>query len=279
MKRASLTAARLIIATAALALGSAHAVVPYRVTDLGPGSASSINDNGQVLGSVSDLTESRNFVFTPGSGVTFLPQGFGAFGSSALNDAGLVAGAFHFPATRAAARRAVRPGPWFDRSGFAAARQRSKLGERCQQRRAGDRGSKNRHSLRPGIPLECGDRDGRPRRTGRQRSEPVQRRYSHQWRGAGDGVRRYRRWFGACVRRHSGLRHGRHPYAGSHRQERRQRDQRCGACHRRGHFHRAVLAARLPLQARDRHGGADAAWRPRSAEARESMRRITSSAK
>jgi hypothetical protein len=48
MKRSSLTVARLIIATAALAFGSAHAVIPYRVTDLGPGSALSINNVGQV---------------------------------------------------------------------------------------------------------------------------------------------------------------------------------------------------------------------------------------
>ena len=81
MKRSSLTVARLIIATAALAFGSAHAVVPYRVTDLGPGSALSINNVGQVLGSTGD--QPMMYVFTPGSGATFLPQGFGAAGPSA----------------------------------------------------------------------------------------------------------------------------------------------------------------------------------------------------
>jgi probable HAF family extracellular repeat protein len=98
MKRSSLTVARLIIATAALAFGSAHAVVPYRVTDLGPGSALSINNVGQVLGSTGGQLP-RSYIFTPGSGATFLPQGFGAAGSSALNDAGLVAGTFLFPGT------------------------------------------------------------------------------------------------------------------------------------------------------------------------------------
>jgi probable HAF family extracellular repeat protein len=89
MKRLSLTAARLIIATAALAFGAAHAVVLYRVTDLGPGSAGSLNNVGQVLGST---PFGQRYVFTPGSGAAFLPQGF--FGA-ALNDAGLVAGSYH----------------------------------------------------------------------------------------------------------------------------------------------------------------------------------------
>ena len=83
---------------AALAFGSAHAVVPYRVTDLGPGSAQASTTKARSWGSIvrpgAGLVTSSS---RPGSGAMFLPQGFQAAGPSALNDAGLVAGAFHLP--------------------------------------------------------------------------------------------------------------------------------------------------------------------------------------
>lgn len=78
------------VIAAALIASPAGAAVSYRVTDLGAGSATSLNDVGQVLGFTASA---RSFVFTPGSGSMLLPEGFVASGfSSAINDFGVVAG-------------------------------------------------------------------------------------------------------------------------------------------------------------------------------------------
>jgi probable HAF family extracellular repeat protein len=83
-----------VLAIAMLSSAAVRADIAYRLTDLGPGVATGINNSGQVLGSTIDVI-SHNFLYATQTGRALLPDGFQAI---ALNDTGLIAGAFVFSA-------------------------------------------------------------------------------------------------------------------------------------------------------------------------------------